>query len=187
MSTHRMMERLESCEQSIASYPTSETADKRSMQTLDTQMEEMQWGSETQCRHMFSTAMPFSEPVRTYHFRQRAYQGLLKALEGTAHNASNAYRDALRCGIPTPRLLDADQCRDGVEACERRLQSLKSQAVGLRKVHLRDSYIRAQAAGDETKCRDILRIIGLEEQKSMWRRINRALDKPSLGAIPFVQ
>ena len=68
MSTHQMMERLESCEQSIASYPTSET-DKRSMQTLDTQMEEMQRGSKTQCRHMILTAMPFSEPVRTYHFR----------------------------------------------------------------------------------------------------------------------
>jgi hypothetical protein len=89
--------------------------------------------------------------------------------------------------IPTPRLLDADQCRDGVEACERHLQLLKGQAVGLRKVHLRDSYVRVQAAGDETKCRDILRIIGLEEQKSMWHDwINRALDKPSLGAIePF--
>jgi hypothetical protein len=158
-----MTERLESCKQSIASYPTSET-DKRSMQTLDTQMKEMQRGSETQCCHMFSTAMPFSEPVRTYHFWRRAYQGLLKALEGPARNASNAYCDALCCGIPTPRLLDADQCRDGVEACERRLQSLKAQAVGLRKVHLQDSYIRAQAAGDETKCRDILRIIGREEQ-----------------------
>ena len=59
--------------------------------------------------------------------------------------------------------------------------------MGLRKLHLHDSYVRAQAAGDETKCRDILRIIGREEEKSMWRRINRALDKPSLGAIPFVQ
>jgi hypothetical protein len=59
--------------------------------------------------------------------------------------------------------------------------------VGLRKVHLRDSYIRAQESGDNNKCKDILRIIGREEQKSMWRRINRALDKPSLGEIPFVQ
>jgi hypothetical protein len=59
--------------------------------------------------------------------------------------------------------------------------------VGLRKVHLRDSYIRAQESGDDNKCKDILCIIGREEQKSMWRRINRALDKPSLGAIPFVQ
>jgi len=59
--------------------------------------------------------------------------------------------------------------------------------VGLRKVHLRDSYIHAQESGDNSKCKDILRIIGREEQKSMWRQINRAVDKPSLGAIPFVQ
>ena len=59
--------------------------------------------------------------------------------------------------------------------------------MGLRKVHLRDSYIRAQESGDVNKCRDILCIIGWEEQKSIWRRINRALDKPSLGAIPFIQ
>ena len=59
--------------------------------------------------------------------------------------------------------------------------------MGLRKVHLRNRYIRAQESGDDGKCKDILRIIGREEQKSMWRRINRALDKPSLGAIPFVQ
>jgi hypothetical protein len=186
MSTHQMMELLESYKQSIASFPTSEI-DKRSMQTLDTQMEEMQRGSENQCRQIFSTAMPFREPVRTYHYRRRAYQGLLNALEGTACNASKTYHNALCCDIPTPCLLDADQCRDGVEACERRLQSLKGQAVGLRKVHLQDSYVRAQAAGDKTKCRDILCIIGHEEQKSMWRWINRALDKPSLGEIPFVQ
>ena len=131
--------------------------------------------------------MPFSEPVRTYHYRRRAYQGLLNVLERTARNASNAYRDAICCGIPSPRQLNAAQCRDGIEACKRRLQLLKGQSVGLRKVHLRDSYIRAQESGDDSKCKDILQIIGREEQKSMWRRINRALDKPSLGAIPFVQ
>ena len=63
---------------------------------------------------------------------------------------------------------------------------IERQSVGLRKVHLRDSYIQAQESGDVNKCKDILRIIGWEEQRSMWRRINRALDKPSLGEIPFV-
>jgi hypothetical protein len=29
--------------------------------------------------------------------------------------------------------------------------------------------------------------LGQEKQKFIWRRINRAIDKPSLGAIPFVQ
>ena len=157
------------------------------MQALDTQMEEMQRGSENQCHQIFSTAMPFSEPVRTYHPRRRAYQGLLRALSGEARNVSNAYCDTLRRGIPAPHLLSANQCRDGVEACERHQQSLKGQSVGLRKTHLRDSYIRAKKTGDEGKCTDILCIIGREEQKSMWRRINRALDNPSLGAIPFVQ
>ena len=59
--------------------------------------------------------------------------------------------------------------------------------MGLRKVHLHDSYIRAQESGVNRKCKDILHIIECKEQKSMWQRINRALDKPSLGAIPFVQ
>jgi hypothetical protein len=175
MSTHKMLEQLEACGRSITGFPTTE-ADKLSMQRLDTQMEEMQRGSEQQCHQLFSTAMPFSKPVRTYHYRRRAYQGLLNVLEQKAHNASNAYRFALRCGIPSLRLLNAAQCRDGIEACVRRLQSLKGQSMGLRKVHLQDSYICAQESGDNNKCKDILRIIGREEQKSMWLRINRALD-----------
>jgi len=128
MAIHRMPDRLELCGWSITGFPTTE-ADKNSMQRLDTQMEEMQRGSEAQCRHLYSTAMPFSEPVRTYHYRRRAYQGLLNVLDRSAHNASNAYRDALRCGIPSPRFLNAAQCRDGVEACERRLQSLKKSSI----------------------------------------------------------
>ena len=186
MAIHRMTERLNACGRSIASFPTSE-ADKKTMQLLDTQMEEMQRGSENQCRQIFHTAMPFCEPVRTYHFRRRAYQALLHVLSGKSRNVSNAYWEALQCGIPALCLLSANQCRDGVEACERRLQLLQGQSVGLQKVHLRDSYIRAKKMGNEGKCTDILRIIGREEQKSMWRRINRAIDKPSLGAIPFVQ
>jgi len=94
MAICRMPDRLEVCGQSITGFPTTE-ANKNLMQRLDTQMEEMQRGSETQCRHLYSTAMPFSEPVRTYHYRRRAYQGLLNVLDRSAQNASNAYRDAL--------------------------------------------------------------------------------------------
>jgi hypothetical protein len=119
-----MQVQREACGQSITGFPTTE-ADKLSMQRLDTQMEEMQHGSEQQCRQLFLTVMPFSEPVRTYHYQRRAYQGLLNVLERTAHNASNAYHDALRCGISSLHLLNAAQCRDGIEACERRLQLLK--------------------------------------------------------------
>jgi hypothetical protein len=80
MSIHRMQDRLDACGRSITGPPTTE-ADKLLMQRLDTQMEEMQRGSERQCRQLFSTALPFSEPVRTYHYRRRAYQGLLNVIE----------------------------------------------------------------------------------------------------------
>jgi hypothetical protein len=54
-------------------------------------MEEMQRGSERQCRQIYSTEMPFSEPVQNYHLRRRAYQGLLLVLDGSANNISNAF------------------------------------------------------------------------------------------------
>ncbi len=76
---------------------------------------------------------------------------------------------------------------DGVEACTRRLKVLKAQLDGLRKVHLQDCLIKAQEDGDEARIKGILHTIKQEEQKSIWWRINRAINKPSLGAIPLVQ
>jgi hypothetical protein len=84
-------------------------------------------------------------------------------------------------------MLTRNQCLDGVEACKNRLKVLKTQSGGLRKVHLRDCLIKAQEDGDESRRRGILRTIRREEQKSVWRRINQAINRPSLGAIPFVQ
>jgi hypothetical protein len=74
-----------------------------------------------------------------------------------------------------------------MEACTRRLKVLKAQSGSLRKVHLRDCLIKVQEDGAEARCKGILHTINREEQKSIWRRINRAIDKPSLGAIPLVQ
>jgi hypothetical protein len=116
--------------------------------------------------------MPFSKQVRTVHFRQCAYQGLVKLLDGMARKSSNWFREAIKAGIPSPRLLTRDQCLDGMEACTRRLKVLKVQSGGLRKVHLRDCLIKAKEDGDEARCKGILRTIKREEQKSIWWRIN---------------
>ncbi len=150
-------------------------------------MAEMQNGSKRQCKIIYSTEMPFSELVCTVHFRWRAYQGLVKLLDGMTCKSSNLFREAIKAGIPAPCLLTRDQCLDGVEACTRRLKVLKVQSGGLRKVHLRDCLIKAQGDGDKARSKGILRTIKREEQKSVWWRINQAIDKPSLGAIPLVQ
>jgi hypothetical protein len=90
MSRYKMVEQLTVCKKSITGYPTSNN-DCNKMQWLDTQMEEMQRGSKHQCRQIYSTEMPFSEPVQNYHLWHRAYQGLLLVLGGTANNISNAF------------------------------------------------------------------------------------------------
>ncbi len=96
-------------------------------------------------------------------------------------------KQALKAGISTPRLLTQAQCLDGVEACTRQMNVLKGQAGGLRHVHLRDCLIQAKDAGDEIGCRGILQTIDQEENKSIWQQINRAINNPFLGAVPFVQ
>ncbi len=167
MRNHRMVKRLSACEQRISTYlaPADAIWD---MQTLDTQMTEMQQGSERQCRIIYSTEMPFSKLVCTVHFRRRAYQGLVKLLDGTARKSSNWFREAIKVGISSPCLLTRDQCLDSMEACRRRLKVLKAQSGGLRKVHLRDCLIKAQEDGDKARCKGILHTIKREEQKSIW-------------------
>ncbi len=166
MRTYRMVKHLSACEQRIFTYPAPADAIK-DMQTLDTQMAEMQRGSKCQCRIIYSTEMPFSEPVRTVHFQRRAYQGLVKLLDSMTRKSSNLFRVAIKAGIPAPRLLTRDQCLDGEEACTRRLKVLKAQLGGLRKVHPHDCLIKAQEDRDEARTKGILRTIKREEQKSV--------------------
>ncbi len=90
MSRHRMVKQLTACEKSIVSYPTSDD-DRKKMQGLDTQMEEMQRRSEHQCGLIYSTEMEFSEPIQHYHLCRRAYQGLHLFLNRTANIISNEF------------------------------------------------------------------------------------------------
>ncbi len=186
MAIHKMTHRLEVCKWDIQGYFLHPDKVKK-MEALDKQMVEMQLGSEKQCCPIFSTNLPFSKPVRTLHFRRRAYQGLLACFQHKVPRTSNIIRQAIKAGIPQPRLLSANQCLDGIEVCTCKLKGLQSQAHGLRKVHLQDCLIQAQDEGDNAQYKGILRTIECEEQKSIWKRINRATDNPRLGAIPFVQ
>ncbi len=185
MQTHQMAERLHACAEQITLYPVS-PAVQHQMQILDKQTVEMQRGGERQCRQVFATMLPFSKPIWVIHFQRRAYQALARGAN-LLLQCSNVVKQGLKAGIPTPRVLTLLQCLDGVEACTRRMKVLKGQAGGLWQVHLRDCLIWAKDAGDKIQCTGILRTIEREEKKGIWCRINRAIDDPSLGAVPFVQ
>ncbi len=165
MQMHWMTEHLHACAEQITLYSVS-PAVQRQMQILDKQTMEMQRGGERQCRQVFAAALPFSEPIRIIHFQRRAYQALARGANLPLQN-SNMVKQALKAGIPTPRLLTPLQCLDGVEACTRRMKVLKGQAGGLRRVHLRDCLIWAKDSGNELQCPGILRTIKREEKKGI--------------------
>jgi hypothetical protein len=146
----------------------------------------MQRGSKHRCRQVFASTLPFSEPIWVIHFQRRAYQALARGAN-LLLQCSNVVKQALKAGIPTPRLLTQLQCLDGVEACTRRMKVLKGQAGGLRWINLRDCLIQAKDTGDELQCTGLLRRIEWEKKKGIWHRFNRVIDYPSLGAVPFVQ
>jgi hypothetical protein len=119
MRTHWMPERLNKCAQQITSY-TVTPAVQHQMQTLDNQTVEMQWGGKHRCHQIVTAALPFSKPVHVLHFWRCAYQALAR---GTTLpiQCSNVIKQALKAGIPNPRLLTQTQCLDGVKACTRQM------------------------------------------------------------------
>jgi hypothetical protein len=177
MATHKMTHRLDECEHAIQGYPSPPDAVKKK-EALDKQMVEMQLASKKQCRPIYSASLPFSEPVRTLHFRRRVYQGLLARIQHKAPRSSNIIWQAIKAGISQPCLLLPDQCLDGIEAWSRKLKGLQTHAQGLRKVHLRNCLIQAQDGGDKERYNGILRTIECKEQKSIWKQINRVTDNP---------
>jgi hypothetical protein len=185
MLNHRMVECLQLCKEQATSYPAPSKVQAK-MQRINSQVVEMQQGSEQQCWQIFMGSIAFSEPVQTIYMRRCVYQESAKGTDYTVQR-SNIIHDALKAGIPMPWLLKKQQCLDGVEVCSRKLSTLRGQGGGLRQVHLWDCLILVKSSGDEDKCKGVHQTILREEQTSIWQQINRAINEPSLGAVPFVQ
>jgi hypothetical protein len=154
MLNHRMLECLQLCKEQATSYPAPSKVQAK-IQRIDSQVAEMQQGSKGQCWQIFTGSIPFSKPVQTIYMRRCAYQELAKGKDHTVQQ-SNIVRDTLKPGIPTPRLLTKQQCLDGIEACSRKLSTLRGQARGLRQVHLWDCLIHMKSSGDKDKYKGIL-------------------------------
>jgi hypothetical protein len=99
---------------------------------------------------------------------------------------SNTRRKAKRAGIDSFNLTH-EQCLEGIAYCNQQLQNMERQALGLRKVHLRNCLILAEDLNNKERYKEILQVIEREEQRRMWRSIRRVTNDPQLGAITFVQ
>ena len=185
LQEHRLHDRLATVSRILQKNPQDEYG-KRMLEVIDVQTTEILTAGEKQCRKITNNPLPFSAPVAYWTHRKWAYQGLLKIANGTCKNLGTARRRARKEGLDTYNLTE-EQCQDGITCCNRHLAQLKSQAVGLRKVHLQNCLIAAEDARDKERQKAILRVIEREEQKNTWRTIRRVTNEPRLGAITFVQ
>jgi hypothetical protein len=77
----------------------------------------------------------------------------------------------MRHGIDHPKELTAEQCAQGVAACQKLLKEHKKDAEGLRQEHLQNRYEHASDLKDPVKLACIKEIMKREEQHDKWCRI----------------
>jgi hypothetical protein len=106
------------------------------METLDIQKIKAQTGGELRCRKIRKPAFSFSPPIHDLDLRRQAYVNLCKWHKGDKLTNKQVFREAMRHGIDHPKELTAEQCAQGVAACQKLLKEHKEDAEGLRREHL---------------------------------------------------
>ena len=116
-------------------------------------MDEIRIHAERKCRKLLKPDIEFSPTIQYWYDRIHAYRQLIKIRKNNGSNIdrSRAVRTAKRKKIKDPKGLSIAQCKDGITYAKNRQKTLKRQATGLRKVHLRDRLIAARHQDDPVK------------------------------------
>ena len=137
--------------------------------------------SESQCRILQFSELPWSEPLGYWYKRKRAYEHIEAILKrGCSGNISNAIRSAYRNGIVDAESLTLSQVKESIEYCKQKIRSLSTHASALRSVTQRNQLIAAEASGNTQKVIRLKQIAANEASKKKWRRITRST-KPAFG------
>ena len=178
---HRIIERLEALDNltKICGTPSPDWLKARIL-TIHKQLDEIRIHAERKCRKLLKPDMEFSPTIQYWYDRIHAYRQLIKIRKNNGSNIdrSRAVRTAKRKKIKDPKGLSIAQCKDGITYAKNRQKTLKRQATGLRKVHLRDRLIAARHQDDPVKEKAIKLRIEREYSKKVWYQIKR-VTKPS--------
>ena len=186
MEEHGLPLRLKRCEELLSVNALDETAIAQ-MELLDVEITQYQTHAERKCRKIRRPAVKFSLPVKHWVHKRWGYQGLLRLHDGGCSNPANIKRTARRAGIERGDQLTRQQALDGIRYCNSRLKAMKPHESHLRKTHLSERVLEATEEKNEGWRKGVLRVISSEEQKSIWRTINRATNPFRGGAITRVE
>ncbi len=93
----------------------------------------------------------------------------------------------MRHGIAHPKQLTAEQCTQGVAACQKLLKEHKEDAESLHQEHLWNRYELASDLKDPVKLTQIKEIMKREEQCNERCRIKQVTGDPRTGTTNLVQ
>ena len=171
---HRIIERMG------AAHDSSESKGqlKRRLDTIDKESKDYMCRSEKKCRRIKSGRIPFSPESSRWIRRAQVYRSVLRYHAGKIRNRANLRRAARRCGINNPLRMPLHEVRLRLKECKKKCNYFRKHGHRHRRRHLVDRLQKAKESKNEEAETRILAIISREKQRSYWRRLNFATNKP---------
>ena len=185
---HRIQIRLDAIDKmtKYCGYPVP-TWLKTMMLKVYAQLTEIRRYAEKKCRKILTPHSEFGPTVKTWYDRIHAYRQLIRLRSGKAANDGNIYRFARRNNIQNPELLTTEEMQDGLQLARLRKADLRKTANGLRRAHMQDSLLDAQAKNQQRRARAIKERMQREGTKKMWYLIKRTTKDPFSPSVRKVQ
>ena len=169
---HRIDERLDAIDEATQGvFPIPEEYQILS-ERLDKQTIEIQIHCENRCRIIYRPDSAFSPDFSIWHKRYQIFKQLIRMQENRVRNTGILCKKARKLGIEAPRQWSIEECRHGLAICKAWKRKLHKYAPALRKEHLQDLLLDAEANKDTERAKAIREMMDREESKSMWSQLN---------------
>jgi hypothetical protein len=167
-------------------YPSPKWLEKMIL-ILYTQMTEIRRYAEKKCRKIHTPISEFSPTIRMWYNRIHVYLQLIRVKEGKTKKVRNVSNQAQKHNILHPERLSREELEDGLQLATIRKKELRKQAGELRKAHLRECLMNAQANNKPEKARAIKQRMQRESSKKSWSLIKQTVSDPRSPSILKIQ
>ena len=155
--------------------------------TLYAQMTEIRRNAEKKCRKIHTPISEFSPTTSMWYDRIHVYLQLIRLKEGKTKKVRNIFKLARKHNILHPERLSREELEDGLQLATIRKKELRKQAGELRKAHLQECLITAQANNKSEKVREIKQRMNRESSKKSWSLIKRTVSDPRSPSVLKIQ
>lgn len=166
---HRIEERMDRLEEDAADLtsPLPQALERRH-NCIDSQVVELQIHSEKGCRHIYRPDSPFTLDYSIWHKRARVFSRMQRMVEGRVRQPSLLCQQARKLGIMQPRQWTLEQIQEGRRVCKAWKRELELYSPALRKEHLVDRLIEAEANGQTERAKAIRALLTKEDSRNLW-------------------